>query len=94
MGIAAKGFDIFNTWEKYMADISGKLKDKYGLRELPSQALIQRWLDETNSQIRRGYSNEFAGDQAARLVFRDYKAGVTKSDADTIAELLEQAGKK
>jgi hypothetical protein len=86
--------DIYHLWREFMADISLKLRDKYGLRFAPTKNQIDLWVAETERQIRTGYSNEFSGDQAARKIFPDYKAGPTKSDADTIAELLEAAKRK
>ena len=77
-----------------MADISQGLKDKYGLRQRPSQEQINRWISETERRIREGFGREDSGENAAKLIFPDFKAQTQKSDADTIAELLEAARKK
>jgi hypothetical protein len=94
MIVIFRSSDILAIWEECMADISQGLKDKYGLRERPSQEQINRWIAETERRIRDGFGREDSGENAARLIFPDFKALAQRSDADTIAELLETARKK
>lgn len=77
-----------------MADISHRLKIKYGLGSDPGPRLVQQWHELTLSYLREGRDSEVAGDLAARRLFVDYRTRAFASEADTIETLLQQAGKK
>lgn len=77
-----------------MASAGHGLRIRYGLRLDPSQSQIDAWVQRTRELIRNGYSPEAAGDLAARELFPDYRTHAYASEAETIATLLEAAGKK
>lgn len=77
-----------------MADISGKLRIKYGLRDNPSQLQITEWARRTREFQLAGVKSEDAGNRAAALVFRDYKTHFYASEADVIEMLLAEVEKK
>lgn len=77
-----------------MASMGHGLKIKYGLANDPSPDQSQRWADLTSQYQREGLNAEAAGDRAAKYLFRDYQTHHYATQADTIAYLLEQAGKK
>ena len=81
-------------YEEAMANIGNNLKIKYGLKDNPSEKEILRWVEITISNIRRGMGSEAAGHSAAKSLFSDYQTRMYASEADTIAQLLEQAGDK
>jgi hypothetical protein len=94
MIVVLRSSDIFEIWEQVMADISNGLKDKYGLRSAPLNSQIAAWAKETERLIEKGLPREQAGENAAKVIFPDYKSSITKSDADTIVALLEAAKNK
>jgi hypothetical protein len=77
-----------------LANISHQLMIKYGLRTGPSQALVDRWVQLTESLISQGVAGEQAGTRAAVQVFPDYQTHIYASESDTITSLLGRAKDK
>jgi hypothetical protein len=77
-----------------MERVARQLRLKYGLNADPSNANILRWAEEVRSLDLRGYRYEEGGEIAAKLIFPDFKAQVTKSEADTVETLLREIGRK
>lgn len=77
-----------------MADISQRILIKYGLAERPTQQNTLDWVRQTEQLIREGLSQEVAGEQAARALFKDYRTRKYASQADTIETLLTEAARK
>lgn len=94
MAVFSRHSDILEEWEYFMADIGNALRIKFGLGRDPSPDRIQEWVRLTNQYIRDGMGREQAGEVAAKYLFPDFRKHHYASQADTIAYLLEQAGKK
>ena len=77
-----------------MANLALKLRIKYGLEDEPSDYQIREWATKTEELIRRDYSRDDAGSQAAREVFPGFGTMILKAEADTLEALLEEAKKK
>ncbi|WP_157198123.1 hypothetical protein [Methylomonas sp. DH-1] len=71
--------------------ISHSLFIKYGLQHNPTEYEIVKWLELTQKLINSGASKEEAGQQAAKIIFRDFNSVVYCSEADTIEALLAAA---
>lgn len=77
-----------------MADIGHSLFIKYGLKQRPTQQQINAWVSIVETLILTGIEKERAGDQAASIIFPDYKSCIYLSQADTIMTLLNAAKRK
>ena len=86
--------DFIGIWENVMASIGHGLMIRFGLAHEPSAAKADEWARLTRDFIRQGFTQDAAGDQAAKLLFSDYRTRYYASQADTIALLLQQAGDK
>jgi hypothetical protein len=62
---------------------------KYGLGHFPTIEEIDKWSSFVKFFISGGYAKEIAGQKAALLVFKDFKAMSHAPEADTIETLLE-----
>ncbi|PBC00710.1 hypothetical protein CK220_29810 [Mesorhizobium sp. WSM3860] len=76
-----------------MASIGQALLIKYGLGTQPSPERQQEWARLTRQYIKDGQPPDRAGENAAKVLFRDFHTRVYASEADTIEMLLREAGK-
>ena len=61
---------------------------KYGLKNLPDKAQLDKFSATVKIYIRQGKEAEEAGYLAARDIFPDYRSMFYKSEADTLEMLL------
>lgn len=94
MVLVCQDSNFIGVWEDVLAAIGHALMIKFGLAREPSSEKTDEWVRLTRELIGKGYSQEEAGAVAAKKLFPDVGTRHYASQADTIALLLEQAGKK
>lgn len=77
-----------------MRTVGPSLRIKYKLRDVPTDAEVAAWAEETERLVREGLDPEEAGLAAADRLFEIVPNLVIKAEADTIAALLAQARAK
>jgi hypothetical protein len=74
--------------------IGVRLRIKYQLGQMPTDAEIKAWFETTQKLIAEGETSERAGDLAAKYKLPGYRTGLLKAEADNIEALLRVLAKK
>ena len=71
-----------------------RLRIKYGLERVPTDAEIREWLRVTENLIAEGEPSERAGELAAKQTLPGFRKFIFRAEADNIEALLRELGKK
>lgn len=77
-----------------MESVAEKLRIKFGLDRLPTDAEVAEWRRVTENLIREGEPSEKAGQVAAQYLLPGYRSRIFKTEADNIEALLRALAQK